>query len=467
MLRASAKGSPMRAERAAAGEGDVTSPCTAAPARVPNTSKEGGSKKILAFDSWTGGSFNLERLLPALERRGMTLRLVHIGSGGSDRGRPAAEFLGSLEARDVSFYGSRSFAEILDLEQPDAVIMLSTQTFAHRAFLRYCRQRGIPTLHLYHGLSNVQVTNDRRGSHRIDRRAYAKYVVLNLGKLITRTFPCYMAALFRTGASGNDWLRFFSDVVRMARGRPSLVAAADARTTKGAVYTNADVEHAMRIYGFDEADVVIVGNPDLMRFGLTPAMIGSKNSRATSDLEWVMYIDTALSIVGLLFKSNDAFVEHLIQTSGALRKQGKRLAFKPHPAHDLQYLTERLKGTGIDIVANDRFVQKLQDCCACIAETTSVAVVPALLGMPLLLASYGELRDQRFGPVLTSYPRGYILDDPSRLADILAHDADELDASRVDDWIAFNAGPLPSADMPHRVAQAVERLIAGRDEARA
>jgi len=445
----------------------VTEPFTAStqrPARMPAKNSE---KRILAFDSWTGGSFNFERLLPAFRAHGMTFTLVHIGSWGSDPGRPDQETIGSMEVRDVSFYAGKSFDEILDMERPDAVLLLSTQTFAHRAFLRYCERRAIPSLHLYHGLANVQVTDDDKGSHGIDRVAYAAYVVARLGKLIKRTLPCYIAALLKTGATRSDWTRFLYDVARLARGLPFPVAAADARTTRIAVYTSADIEHAVRVYGLNAEQVIAVGNPDLIRFDLAADMLGVGNQRNAPDVVTVMYIDTALALVGLLFKSQSSFIGHLTATAQSLAAQGRKLAFKPHPAHDLSGLKRDLAGTGIEIISNADFVAKLQDCCACITETTSVALVPALLGIPLLFAAYGDLKTQRFGPALTSYPRGYLLEDVAQVSALLRRDAEEFDTQAVSDWIAANSGPLPAGDMPLRVARIVESLILERQAAEA
>ena len=423
-------------------------------------------RKIIGFDSWTGGSFNFERLLPAFAARDIDFMLIHIGSWGSDPGRPRQEMIGSFEARDIAYYDDAWFDDVLDREKPDAVLLLSTRTFAHRAFIRYCEQRSIPSLHLYHGLVNVQVTNDRKGSHEINHVAYFVYVLSRVGKLIRRTFPCYVRALWKTRAGVREWQTFFGDVGRFARGAPFLKAADDSRTTRCAVYTNADIEHAVRVYGFQPCEVAAVGNPDLVRFGLQTHMLGMMNRPSTVEREWVMYVDTALAIVGLLFKSGGAFIDHLKATANALAAQGKRLAFKPHPAHDADALKRELDGSGIELVANEDFVSRLQQCCGCIAETTSVALVPAVLGLPLFCACYGDLRTQRFGPALTSYPRAYLLQDVTQLSDILSRDAATLDPKRVDDWIAFNCGPLPAEDMPARVAALLDQMISVRSELR-
>lgn len=393
----------------------------------------------------------------------MTLTLVHLGSWGNDPGRPRQERIGELTVRDIAYYGTNSFERVLDREQPDAVIFLSTLTFAHRAFIRYCNQRSIPTLHVYHGLENVTVSDDRTGSYKIARLAYAKFVFSKLGKLFRHTFPCYVASLIRTKAKPKDWIRFISDIIRMAVGNTYLphTAADDAKTTKCAVYTNADIEHAVRVYGFKQEDVLAVGNPDLERFGVTESILGCRLQRPILDLEAIMYIETGFAGLGLYFASPEAFIDHLRNTAQALDAQGKKMFFKPkpHPGRYVEFLQKNLDGSGVEFVSNEDFLAKLQECAACIVEPTTLAVVPALMGVPLLYAHYNELDQVKFGPGLTSYPRGYILHSVSDVSDILRKDSEEFDSKVLSDWIAVNAGPLPAAAMPDRVANVVLELI--------
>lgn len=422
---------------------------------------EKSNSKILGFDSWTKGARHFQRLVPALAERGITLTLVHLGSWGNDPERPSHENIGALEIHDISFYRNNSLENILDREQPDAVIFLSTRTFAHRALLRYCQQRSIPTLNLYHGLVNVQVTDNETGSYKIDRLAYAKFIYSKLGKLFKHTLPCYVGSLLKTKAKSKDWIRFISDVIRMAVGAPSLIAADDAKTSQCVVYTDADIGHAIRTYGFKLEDVFAVGNPDLLQFGLCQELIGSCLTRSKPTSREIMYIDTGLATVGLMFKSEGSFVEHLKATADGLSSQGIKMLFKPkpHPAHHAKFLSEQLRETDIELVGNDTFLQKLKGCTACIVETTTLALVPALMGMPLLFANYNELNDLRFGPVLTSYPRGYMLQDVASVSDILRKDSEHFDPQAINDWIAVNAGPLPAEKMPERVADIVASMI--------
>lgn len=418
-------------------------------------------KKVIGFDSWTGGAHYFARLIPAFKARGLDLQLVHLGSWGNEPGCPHECQMGELLVRDIAFYGGDSLETILDIEQPVAVILLSTDTFAHRAFIRYCDQKSIPTLNLYHGLVELTDSVSESTAYTVSWSAHVRYVFSRLGKLLQHTFPCYIKALLKTKASLKDWSRFCSDIFHMAKNDHFFRhAAADAKTTKCAVYVQADVEHAMRFYGFMQEEVFAVGNPDLLKFGLEEGMIGNWVQPATVDSS-IMYIETGFSSVGLFFSSEQDFADHLISTSRSLAAQGFKmlLKLKPHGSN-IDLIEQRLKGTGIELVTNESFLTELMACSACIVETTSLAMVPALMGMPLLMTKYGNLKSLGFGAVLTSYPRGHLLEDVSDVAGILHKNAQTSDSSKLNDWISLNVGPLPPEKMPERVAAIVEEMIA-------
>ncbi len=414
--------------------------------------------KVLGFDNWTGGAHHFARLLPAFRRAGLELKLVHLGSWGNDPDRPAREKFGDLEVRDISSYGSNSLTRLLDVERPDAVLFFSTDTFSHRALNRYCRQRGIPTVHVYHGVIRVQAIN--RGSmYKVNFFAQARFAGSRLGKAFRYVWPAYGRALWTTGATWAEWRRFAADIRNITGGRYIKVSADDARTSKCGVYTEADVSHARDKYGFAPADAVAVGNPDLIQFGLTEPLIGHHLEHDHSGATDVMYIDTGLIFTGWVFTSEAEFIAHMIGTMEALKRQGRRLLFKPHPDHRRGNVLPRLAEAGVEICANPDFVSRLRTCCAAIAEPSSLSLVPALMGMPLFLASFGQLRGCPFGEVLLTYPRSRVLDDAAdvnrHLAEMPGHD---LAATRA--WIRDNAGPLPAEQMPDRVARLFTGLLA-------
>ena len=425
---------------------------------------EKDTNKIIAFDSWTGGSNHFRRLLPALAERKMELLLVHIASWGNEPNCPKEQQIGDLIMRDISYYGGDSFERVLDIEQPDAVLLLSTDTFAHRAFIRYCTQRSIPSLNLYHGLVNVQDTEDESDGYSTSRKAYVIYVVSKLGKLFRHTFPCYIKSLIKTNGNLKDWVRFIDDIFSMARGLPSKRAAKDTKTDKCAVYVNADVEHAMRFYGFIKEDVVVVGNPDFLHFGLNQEMIGNWVIPSKDIDKTIMYIETGYSSVGLFYSGTQDFSDHLITTSYSLLQQGYRLCvkLKPHQAN-IQLIEKNLQKSGIELITNEQFLTKLMDCSACIVEASTLAMLPTLVGMHSLLANYGKLKVLPFGKVLTSYPRSYMLREISDVAKILLKDQQTFDKDEIKAWIDLNVGPLPPDKMPNRVVDILAEMISKKN----
>jgi hypothetical protein len=420
-------------------------------------------KKIIGFDSWTRGAHHYQRLLPAFATRSMQLTLVHIGSWGNDPDCPSEQQIGGLMVRDIRFYGGDDFERILDMELPDAVILLSTQTFAHRAFIRYCRQRSIPTLNLYHGLVNVQDYAVDSVAPVVSRVAHMRFVFSRIGKLFQHTLPCYVKSLLKTQATYKDWGRFLADIYNLATGVSQLRGASDdAKTSKCAVYVEADVEHAMHCYGVNKEDVVVVGNPDFLQFNLEQGMIGHWQAPEKVSKKTIMYIETGFASEGFFFKGVKGFSNHIINTSRSLATQGFQLCIKLKPHQEGFHLIEQsLKSAGIELVSNEAFLPKLMACSACIVETTTLAMVPTMMGMPLLLAQYGDLKSMSFGSVLTSYPRSYFLQDISGLSDILKKDAQTSDSTKLNAWVDLNVGPLPPEKMPERVEAIVEEMIAG------
>lgn len=417
--------------------------------------------KVLCFDSWAQGAHHYERLVEAFKAKGLELLLIHLGSWGGEKGRPEEEMIGKLQVRDISYYNGKSFPAIIESENPAAVIFLSTHTFSHRAFNRYCRHRNIPAIHLYHGLVRVQAVAGGGTPYKSSRISRLAFAATQLPRALKHVWPTYAGALWKTGASGKEWYRFAFDIVSGALGVHSKTVADDARTDGCCIYAAADTENAVQRYGYAEENVFAVGNPDLLHFGLTPDMIGSQLALPLADRSDVMYVDTGLVYVGgFVFQSKEEFVQHMIDTKNRLDQQGKHLVFKPHPQHWMNNdVLAKLAAAGISICSNQEFLSRLQGCCACIVEPTSLSVVPALMGMPLLLATYGKLREQRYGEVLTCYPRARLLSEVGDFGSLLAAEQTVCDFGHTQSWIAHNAGPLPAEEMPERVGDVVLKLI--------
>lgn len=413
---------------------------------------------VIGFDSWTGGAHNYERLVHAFRKNGFDLQLLHIGSWGGDVGRPTEETIGDLVVRDVSHYKNKSLLEILDILKPSAVVFLSTEVFAHRAFNRYSALRNIPTLHLYHGLVEIQSTHGTQ-MYKAGLTDRFIFVVSRIPKALLKIWPLYAHALHISKASINDWRRFVSDIVSLTKGNYIPVSAPDSKASVCAVYTEADVGHAIKKYGYARRDVHVVGNPDLSRFNLISDMLGccaGINQRQQS--EEIVYIDTGLMYAGMVFNNGDDYLSHLTGLAKTLATQGLSLAIKLHPDHHRTEFPMRIADAGIRVINSQDFLPSLLRCRAAMVEPSTAALIPALLGLPLLMVAFGKLEGQRYGKVLMDYPRSCLLSD-ARLVLSLIKKISSNPAEGLDAWIKNNAGPLPADDMAKRVANVVAQQV--------
>lgn len=417
--------------------------------------------KVLGFDGWTMGVRHYVRLLDAFAESNIDLVLAHLGSWGEDKGREKEESINGLTVRDISFYDHSSYEEILDFEQPDLVLFLSTETFAHRAFQRYCKCRGIPTLHLYHGLVSVTVLDGKREPFKLNLISQIRFISRQAYKSLFKTFPVYAESLWKTSANVFEWMRFLRDIIYRILGKTIFIPADDSVSSKCCVYTAADIRDATSRFRLDSDNVVVVGNPDLLTFGVTSNAIGAMSSRDSAEFSDVMYIDTGLSSFGSNFKSTKEYAEYIISLNSKLSLQKRNLIFKskPHPVEYAEYIKSVLQEHNIEVVENDEFINRMKTCCACITEPSTLGLLPTLMGMPLFLARFGPMGSLLYGSIFTTYPRAQYLDDIGRFNELLSREQGSCDPNQVMAWINDNSGPMPAADMPKRVTQVVMDLV--------
>jgi hypothetical protein len=160
-----------------------------------------------------------------------------------------------------------------------------------------------------------------------------------------------------------------------------------------------------------------------------------------------------------VFQDEAEYINHLHSTYQKLVAQGFHMIVKLHPAHFKSGVPAALNQLGIEICQNADFVSRLKKSTAAIVEPSSAAMIPALMGKPVLLAQYEKLSEQRYGAVLTNYPRARFLKDLEDTTGVLETENSELNYIAFKEWFNENSGPLPAEDMPHRVVEAVSKVI--------
>jgi hypothetical protein len=421
---------------------------------MASTEQKNEFSKVIAFDSWTSGKIHFISLANEFAKRGYQLVLIHIGSWGHDPNRPKEERFGELLCRDITYYGSRDFQSILEMEAPKAVIFLSTRSFAHQAFNRLANHRKIPTCHLYHGLVTVQAVAPGESPYKTNIRQQAGRILSRIQKNTGRLIPCYLRSLHQTSAKPSEYLAIFRMLFAKALGIYETSYVQDTQTTIGCVYVHGDVGHMQRNYRISPTEIHVVGNPDLAKFELKQEDLGCLLSQDRAERRIIVYIDTALSKSGYVFKDDDDFISHLEDTNRQITSHGYQMTVKLHPAHKGSKVPQALERLGIATCTDEQFVKTLKTAAAVITEPSSAAITPALLGQRLLLTNYGKLSDQRFGELLTSYPLAFALTDLRNLPELINVDTCKHEKS-IRDWIFSNCGPLPSCEVPKRIVDAV------------
>ena len=415
--------------------------------------------KVIYFDSWMGGIHNFIRLNEVFEKASIDRLLIHLGSWGNEDVIVKEEVFNDLLVRDISYYHDSNFKKILEIEKPDLVLFLSTHTFAHRAMIRYCNFLGIPTINLYHGFVRVQAVDTNRNPYKVNKFAYLKFALSRLPKMLTKTLPCYINSLILTKAKLDEWVLFLININEIVTKPSNLRVARDAKTTRCLVYAASDKQHAMKTYDFIEEHVIDVGNPDLISFGMQKKHFGIGLSVKTITYKDVIYIDTALTATGLIFANQIEYIQHLINTKKELEKQGLQLIIKPHPETKRLYDLNVFREAGIEIIENDEFVDRLLKTCAVIVEPSTLALIPALMGIPMVLPTYGKLANLLFGEVLLTYPRALQLNDLKKLFTALKLESEKFDKQACEKWFNANSGPMPPEEMPSRVVEQILKLI--------
>lgn len=414
------------------------------------------SELIIGFDGWTEGAHHYERLVSDLRKHDYRLKLIHFGSYGHDVNRPMEEKIGELDVFDIGYYPGMGLKKILVKERPVAVIFLSTQSFLHRAVNRYCMKLNIPTLHLYHGLVTVQAVESDQPD-RYEFIPHLKLILIRATKNIFRIIPIYIKSLIETGAPRSDWIRLWYDIKSKILARHIKVASADATTSMCAVYAESDVEHAHSTYQIPFEQIRVVGNPDLIKFGLESDDILLYFSGAQHHQK-IVYIDHGGSTSGFTFKSKNDFIEFIERTSRKLEELGLTLVVKLHPAQAKTDTERLLLDRGIVISTDESFTKDLSNARAVITGPSSASIIPATYGMTIILAQYDQFWGQEYGDVLMSYPKSLYLKKLDDIAELLASEPEvEIDAMR--DWIRSYVSPLPAYDMPSRVVQGIMDIV--------
>ena len=413
-------------------------------------------KKILAIDGWTKGSHHLSPLARELRKFHIELILIHTGSYGHDIGRPTEEEIDDMKVRDISYYANINILKILKVENPVALIFLSTRAFLHQTFIRYSSFLSIPTFHRFHGLISVQPIHKKTSTFKPNLINRLRLIANVLPKNLFKIWPIYFQSLIITKANFKTLKMFFVEIFSKMI-YLNIPAPIDSRTDYAFIYTNADLNYAHKTYHIQKKNIFTVGNPDLVSFDVDEKKIRMRDIHNVQ--KNVVYINTGLLEEGTVFKDEEDLIQHFLNTNKSLNENGFKLLLKPHPSTNKRSITKKLEENNVEIIENDLLVEKIKNCSFCIVEPSSASILPCLFGVPIMLAKYGKLKFQEYGFVLNSYPFSVTLSSENQINQLNKFNHKKISKSDFKNWIKMNLGPLPSKDIHKRIAKIINQKL--------
>ena len=388
--------------------------------------------KIIGFDSWLGGFRNFKRLQNEFQNNNVDFNLIHLSSWSGIAYKE--KNVNNLKSTDISKYKTINFDKILEIENPDLVVFLSTDVFAHKSMIRSCRRKNISTVHLFHGIMTVLSVNEKVSY----KKSFLKkiyFAIPRIIKYIKYIVPNYFLSLYLDKITLKEIFIFLKTLGKLFDGQNIKKQNHDSRTNLAIVYNHFDASYAKNKFGYNYESIKIIGSPDLFEFNLKESELNIFKNYKNKKRDFVLYLDSVPYLRGLTsLKEN---FEYLLKVNKKVMALGKILAVKLHPEHKKTNFNKKLSDAGVKIVTNQNLIDTIKKSDFVLSEATSLFQIPALMGWPIYISTADAISKMSYGEVITSYPNIFKINKLSELGELHEQNFNSLT------WINENCGPKP------------------------
>lgn len=286
------------------------------------------TQKILFIDPIDKGYRNFLRLNYKFNECGYETLLVHATSfyhPNKDK-----EYLkDGLLIRDISYYKTKLFRKVIELEKPSIILIVNLSFVLDRAIVNIAKEKNIKIVYLAHGsLTNPSEFDKAREN--LDRK------IKGNAKRIFSKKNLYGLWNYIDSKKQKEKIPTFVKLMKGIIAHPAqylTLAKYDQELDADLmlVFENKDKKLLAEKMNFPEKKIKVVGNPEITSFINLPILEKKKFAREIGIQRdnYVVYLDDGL--VANKIWTRDEWYSHLISIAKVLEKKQIQLVVKLHP----------------------------------------------------------------------------------------------------------------------------------------
>jgi hypothetical protein len=413
-------------------------------------------KKILFFDNWTKGIHNFTPIAKSLEKLGWETLLVHRGSWEHDKNRPIEENINGLLCRDISYYKTKLVYNILKIEKPSCVLILTSNFIMDRAVIIAARSLSIKSIFLMHGVRSVTkgaIIHQKTFTNvSLNRKRWGK-----AKKYLSYTLPNYFFSGMKEDKlfllKGKSLLLILKMFFNPSKHMMFPPISNELHCDLALVWDKAHKTLFEKEYGYPKNKIKMVGHPPLdyvFKFLRNPPKYNKQNTFFIEypflfDKKYCVYLETASVETGSVGWTEETRINHLQEIATICKNAGFELIIKLHPTtkkmHIKKYFSIVKK---VRVISQINLTELIYWSKYAIGQTSTTNDIPIVMGKPLLIPAWGISESKsRIG--LTKSVMSKICKTPEELIDCLSDNKiesinEEIKNNYFDSFITYTDG---------------------------
>lgn len=367
---------------------------------------------VMYFDYWTRGIRHFSKIDDFVRAAGLSSLLVHLGS---QRGELAEtdQIISGVKCADISFYDS-NLVTMLQTEKPRVVLLLNNQT-EDKIIIRACRNMGIKTVFLMHGVLSTKDHIDQ-GVKIIDS-AFGISDRLNRLPKYVRLFRQYVRAAMTNDVADSLDHEIYLYLLRQAISPGGNLLGKwiykDSCADFALVYSENDRVLFASKFGYSEDRVDVVGNYNLDDlYYVHELKSNTKETVASVSGNYIVYVENGFSDPKFTVSgwTEDLVADEVEGLASVCEDLGYQLILKLHPSSDYSTLVERVaQNKIIKTVLHCDLAELIVGSFCVLGQSSSVLMMALAVRKPVIILDIPPLdlkgtfyKDQNLGLVVKS-----------------------------------------------------------------